>query len=66
MAISYYDKVIEAGKTDADYAMYQKGFCLGLSNNQKGKIDIMTSLISRYPNSTYVASAIFERGGLTL
>ncbi len=62
MAISYYDKVIEAGKTDADYAMYQKGFCLGLSNNQKGKIDIMTSLISRYPNSTYVASAIFERG----
>ncbi|HNR42826.1 MAG TPA: tetratricopeptide repeat protein [Bacteroidales bacterium] len=62
MAISYYDKVIESGRTDADYAMYQKGFCLGLSNNQKGKIDILTSLISRYPNSSYVPSAIFERG----
>ncbi len=61
-AISYYDKVIESGKSEADYAMYQKGFCLGLSNNQKGKVDILTSLVSRYPASSYVPGAIFERG----
>jgi TolA-binding protein len=61
-AINYYDKIIAAGKTDADYAMYQKGFCLGLMNNQKGKIDMLTSLVSRYPSSSYVANAIYERG----
>ena len=61
-AISYYDKVIDLGKAEADYAMYQKGFCLGLTNNQKGKIDILTSLIARYPSSSYVPNAIFERG----
>jgi len=61
-AISYYDKIITAGKTDADYAMFQKGFCLGLMNNQKGKIDMLTSLVSRYPSSSYIPNAIYERG----
>ena len=61
-AINYYDKVIAYGKTGADYAMYQKGFCLGLTNNQKGKADILTSLTTRYPSSSYVSSAIYERG----
>ena len=29
-AITYYDKVIGYGTLDADYAMFQKGFSLGL------------------------------------
>ena len=49
MAISYYDKVIEYGKLDADYAMFQKGFSLGLMNDQKGKVDVLTSLTVKYP-----------------
>ena len=61
-AINYYDQVIAYGKTGADYAIYQKGFCLGLTNNQKGKVDILTSLTTRYPSSSYVPSAIYERG----
>jgi TolA-binding protein len=61
-AISYYDKIIAAGKTDADYALYQKGFCLGLTNNQKGKAEVLTSLTTRYPSSAYVPNAIYERG----
>jgi len=61
-AISYYDKVIEYGKLDADYAMFQKGFSLGLTNDGKGKIDVLTSLIQKYPSSTFVPNAIFERG----
>ncbi len=28
-AITYYDKVIDYGNLDADYAMFQKGFCSG-------------------------------------
>ena len=61
-AINYYDKVIDYGKVDADYAMFQKGFCLGLMNDELGKIDILSALTQRYPSSSYVPNAIFERG----
>ncbi|MCK7530057.1 MAG: tetratricopeptide repeat protein [Marinilabiliales bacterium] len=36
-AIAYYDKVIDYAKLDADYAMFQKGFAQGLSNNNAGE-----------------------------
>lgn len=62
MAVKYYDKVIDYGKTDADYAMYQKGFILGLMNNERGKVDVLTSLTFKYPSSSYIPNAIFERG----
>jgi TolA-binding protein len=62
MAISYYNKVIDNGGIDADYAMFQKGFSLGLTNDGKGKIDILTSLVMKYPSSSFVPNAIFERG----
>ena len=61
-AITYYDKVIDYGKLDADYAMYQKGFSLGLMNDQKGKTDILSSLMQKYPSSSYLPDAYFERG----
>jgi TolA-binding protein len=62
MAITYYDKVIDYGNLDADYAMFQKGFSLGLINNLRGKIDILTSLTVKFPASSFVPNAIFERG----
>lgn len=61
-AVSYYDKVIDYGKADADYALYQKGFCLGLTKNQTGKAEILTLLTTKYPTSSYVPNAIYERG----
>lgn len=61
-AVSYYDKVIDYGKADADYALYQKGFCLGLTKNQTGKAEILTLLTTKYPLSSYVPNAIYERG----
>lgn len=61
-SISYYDKIIENGKADADYALYQKGFCLGLIHNQKGKADVLTLLNTKYPASSYVPNSLYERG----
>ncbi|MFZ2339245.1 MAG: tetratricopeptide repeat protein [Bacteroidales bacterium] len=61
-AVSYYDKVIAYGKDNADYALYQKGFCLGLTNNNTGKTEILTLLTTRFPSSPYVPNAIYERG----
>jgi TolA-binding protein len=62
MAIAYYDKVIGSGNIDSDYAMFQKGFSMGLINDAKGKADMMTSLVQKYPSSSFVPNAIFERG----
>ncbi|HLN55352.1 MAG TPA: tetratricopeptide repeat protein [Bacteroidales bacterium] len=61
-AISYYEKVIDYGFKDADYAMFQKGFSLGLMNDQKGKVSTLSSLAQKYPSSSLVPNAIFERG----
>ena len=61
-AIEYYNKVIDYGKTDADYAMFQKGFSLGLMNDERGKAEVLSTLTMRYPSSSYVPNAIFERG----
>jgi TolA-binding protein len=61
-AISYYDRVIANARQDADYAMFQKGFALGLSNNNEAKISTLTSLIDKYPRSAYIPNALFERG----
>ena len=61
-AIDYYDKVIAYGYQDADYAMFQKGFSLGLINDNKGKINVLTALMQKFPSSTFVPNAIFERG----
>jgi len=61
-AIEFYNKVIEYGKIDADYALYQKGFALGLLNNQKAKAETLSSLINDFPASKYIPSALFERG----
>jgi TolA-binding protein len=61
-AIDYYDKVIAYGYLDADYAMFQKGFSLGLLKDTKGKIDVLTALMQKFPSSTFVPDAIFERG----
>jgi TolA-binding protein len=62
LAVTYYDKVIDFGKVDADYAMFQKGFTLGLMNDERGKVDVLSSLTIRYPSSSWIPNAIFERG----
>ncbi|MBK7713155.1 MAG: tetratricopeptide repeat protein [Bacteroidales bacterium] len=62
MAVNYYDKVIDFGLLDVDYAMFQKGFSLGLMNNNKSKVEVLTNLTRKYPSSQYVPNAIFERG----
>lgn len=61
-AINHYDKVIDYAKLDADYAMFQKGFALGLSGNNEAKVKTLTDLIQKYPKSAYVPNALFERG----
>lgn len=45
-----------------DYAVYQKGFLMGLQKDYKGKINMMDRLLNEFPDSQYADDALFEKG----
>jgi tetratricopeptide (TPR) repeat protein len=57
----YYERVIDLGK-QMPTTPCSRRVLSWLTNNERGKIEVLTSLISRYPSSSYVPNAIFERG----
>jgi len=61
-AINYYNRVIGRSSTGTDYALFQKGFALGLMNDHRSKTEVLTRLINESPNSVLVPKALFERG----
>jgi TolA-binding protein len=61
-AIELYSKVIQMNKADVDYAYFQKGFCQGLIDQPKQKIETFNKLIRDYSKSAYVDDALFELG----
>jgi TolA-binding protein len=61
-AIEYYNRVIARNGQGADYAMFQKGFALGLQNDASSKASVLSDLIAKYPNSSLIPKALFERG----
>ena len=61
-AIANYDKALRMNVYDADYALFQKGFCLGLQRDNQGKINALNALIQNYPNSSYQDDALSELG----
>jgi tetratricopeptide (TPR) repeat protein len=61
-AVEYYDRAINLGLVDVDYALFQKGFSLGLMNQHMEKIMVLTRILDSYKNSPYVADALYETG----
>ncbi len=62
MAVENYDKSIALNATDVDYAMYQRGFLLGLVDRPNKKIESLEELTNKYPTSTYYDDALYELG----
>lgn len=62
MAIDYYDKAIQVGKLDRDYALFQRGFSLGLLARPEKKIETLQQLVAEHPESGYIDDALFELG----
>ncbi len=58
-AVNNYDKAIEIGKRDIDYALYKKAQALGPLGNYQGKANAFEQLLKDYPNSTYAGNAEF-------
>ena len=65
-AIGYYNKVINKGGQDSDYALYQKASCYGAQGNFNQKINTLSSLISNYKRSPYYTDALYETGSTYL
>lgn len=57
-----YSRAVALQPSSADYAIYQKGFVLGLQRDYNGKIRMMDRVINEFPTSQYIDEALFERG----
>ena len=57
-----YTRAASLQPSSGDYALYQKGFLLGLQKDYKGKINLMDRVIREYPESPYADDALYEKG----
>ena len=62
LAIDFYDKAIANGKMDKDYALFQRGFSLGLLTRPEKKLETLERLLAEHPQSAYIDDALFEMG----
>ncbi|HKK62648.1 MAG TPA: tetratricopeptide repeat protein, partial [Bacteroidales bacterium] len=61
-AIEEYNESIELGKSDRDYAYFQKGFTYGILNRLDQKLEVMRNIQQDMPLSPYIDDALFETG----
>lgn len=59
-AESYYAKVISIGGSGRDYAMFQRGYALGLLKRYTDKIHLLEQLVKQWPKSDYADDALYE------
>ncbi|MBR0196430.1 MAG: tetratricopeptide repeat protein [Paludibacteraceae bacterium] len=59
-AITYYSQVSNLQAAGADYALFQRGYALGLQHKYGEKIDVLRELIKRYPKSDYADDGVYE------
>ncbi len=59
-AESYYKQVAADGGVGADYALFQQGYALGLMKRYSDKVNVLESLLSKYPKSDYADDALYE------
>lgn len=65
-AQNFYSDAVANNAKAADYCLFQKGMIQGVEGNMSAKEATMAQLISKYPKSSYVDDAIFERGSALL
>lgn len=59
-AESCYAKVIASGGSGTDYALFQRGYTLGLLKRYTDKIHVLETLTKQYPKSDYADDAFYE------
>ena len=59
-AITYYAQVSQLQSAGTDYALFQRGYALGLQHKYADKISVLSELVKRYPKSDYADDGIYE------
>ncbi len=62
LAVKYYNRALELGQTDNDYALYQLGLTHGLMRNEEQQVAAFRKLSNDYPASPLVVGARFQLG----
>jgi TolA-binding protein len=57
-----YNQAVSIMPSMSDYALFQKGYVMGLQKDYRGKINQMDRLIREFSNSIYITDAIYEKG----
>ncbi len=65
-AINYYDMATRINKRNADYALFQQGLCYGAKGNSNQKINLLETVVTTYPSTSYYDRALFEIGNTHL
>lgn len=61
-AAADYDRAIQASPSTADYPMFQTAVMKGLQRDHQGKIEGLAAMMSRFPASALIPSALLETG----
>lgn len=61
-AMEAYQKAIDNGVSNADYAAFQKSISYGFVNRNDTKLEELNGFINRYPRSPYRDDAMYELG----
>jgi TolA-binding protein len=59
-ASEFYAKAISSKSWDADYALFQQAFCMGLLNQSNEKVSLLKQLTTNFPKSDYTDDALYE------
>ena len=59
-AITYYTQVSNLQASGADYALFQRGYAMGLQHRYEDKINTLQELVRRYPKSDYADDGVYE------
>jgi TolA-binding protein len=65
-ALTWYNRVINNGAKDVDYAIYQKAFCYGADGDFNKKISTLKTLVKGYPTSLLYDDALYEIASTSL
>jgi len=61
-ALIYYQKAIDQGGGQADYAKFQMGMSHGYKDSNATKAEVMLAIVQNNPSSTFAVKALFEAG----
>lgn len=61
-AMEAYNKVIESGNSDVEYARFQKALCYGFVDRLERKIEDLSAFVQTYPKSNLADDAQYELG----